>query len=142
MGGHISQVRSTELDTWQLGWFEVMKKLGNQRANEYWEAKLPKGYEGKPTAAEAEALSYKMKKFITDKYERKLWIPSTDNGKSSKKSKNKSKAVEDSSSSDTDSSSSSSSSEDEAERRRRERAARKKAAKSSSTSSKKGSTSK
>mmetsp|Transcript_7465 Transcript_7465/g.14768 ORF Transcript_7465/g.14768 Transcript_7465/m.14768 type:complete len:279 (+) Transcript_7465:424-1260(+) len=141
LGVHISKVRSTELDTWQQEWYEVMKKIGNKRANEYWEAKLPKDFSGRPSQAEAEALSYKLKKFITDKYEKKLWVPSSGKSSSSSKSKPKKKSAKDeSSSSSSDSSSDSSSSdssddEEEAERRRRA-AAKKKKKKSAATSKK------
>mmetsp|Transcript_614 Transcript_614/g.1045 ORF Transcript_614/g.1045 Transcript_614/m.1045 type:complete len:429 (+) Transcript_614:151-1437(+) len=132
LGVHISKVRSVELDTWQKEWVMEMKKIGNKKGNEYWEANMPKGYEGKPTQAEAESLSYKMKKFITDKYEKKMWIPSAKSSSSGKK-KSKSKKAADSSSDSSSSSSSSSSdsdssssSDEEIKRRRRKELAKKK----------------
>ncbi|GBG28086.1 Arf-GAP with GTPase, ANK repeat and PH domain-containing protein 2 [Hondaea fermentalgiana] len=141
LGVHISKVRSTELDTWQQEWYEVMKKIGNKKANKYWEAKLPKDFSGRPTQAEAEALTYKLKKFITDKYEKKLWVPSSSSaggssssssGTSGAKTKSKKKAAKDDDSSSSDSSDSSSSSSDssdedeKAEQRRRALAKKKK----------------
>lgn len=73
MGVHISKVRSVELDTWQPEWVKVMQKWGNRRANKYWEATMPANYPGRPSEAEAQALSQKLKKFIRDKYEKKTW---------------------------------------------------------------------
>lgn len=74
MGVHITKVRSVELDTWKPEWVAVMKKWGNRKANAYWEANCPSGYAGRPTEEEALALSFKLKKFIRDKYDRKLWV--------------------------------------------------------------------
>jgi len=105
LGVHISQVRSTELDTWQKEWYLVMKKIGNEKANDYWEASMPEDYSGKPNQAEAQALSYKLKKFITDKYEKKLWVKKA-GSKSTKKKKKQESSSSDSSSSSSDSSSS------------------------------------
>ena len=80
MGVHISKVRSVELDTWQPEWVKVMQKWGNRRANQYWEASMPPNYSGRPTEAEAQALSPKLKKFIRDKYEKKTWAAKTTAG--------------------------------------------------------------
>jgi hypothetical protein len=35
-----SQVRSTDLDTWQPKWVQFMSTVGNARANSYFEARL------------------------------------------------------------------------------------------------------
>jgi len=116
LGVHISKVRSTQLDTWQQPWLDVMKSKGNSKANAFWEARCPSDFSGRPTQSEAEALSRKLKRFITDKYEKKLWVASAKERASSVERK---EAVqESSSSSDT---SDSSSSEDEEERMRREK---------------------
>lgn len=42
LGVHISQVRSTTLDTWRPEWVQVMNKMGNAKSNSYYEAKLPR----------------------------------------------------------------------------------------------------
>ena len=80
MGVHISKVRSVELDTWQPEWVKVMQKWGNRRANKYWEARMPANYSGRPTEAEAQALSVKLKRFIRDKYEKKKWVAASTAG--------------------------------------------------------------
>lgn len=43
LGVHISQVRSTSLDSWKNEQVEFMKKMGNKRAAEIYEARLPSG---------------------------------------------------------------------------------------------------
>jgi len=73
LGTHITQVRSVDLDKWKPEWVEVMKAWGNAKANAVWEAKMPKGYEGKPNETEAQELTPKLQKFIRDKYEKKKW---------------------------------------------------------------------
>ena len=69
LGTHITQVRSVDLDKWKPEWVEVMKTWGNAKANVVWEAKMPKGYEGRPNETEAQELTPKLQKFIKDKYE-------------------------------------------------------------------------
>lgn len=44
LGVHISQVRSTNLDTWLPRQVEFVKNLGNTIANTYWEANLPDSF--------------------------------------------------------------------------------------------------
>merc|ERR1712113_914190 len=70
MGVHISQVRSTTLDTWLPEQVEFMKSMGNAKANSYYEAKLVE-INGpnwvRPDANDKQ----KLEKFIRDKYERK-----------------------------------------------------------------------
>jgi len=41
LGTHITQVRSVKLDTWKPEWIEVMKSMGNARANAYYEQNAP-----------------------------------------------------------------------------------------------------
>lgn len=43
LGVHISKVRSVFLDNWEKENVEVMKNLGNLRANEIYEKSLPPG---------------------------------------------------------------------------------------------------
>ncbi|KAJ5068093.1 adp-ribosylation factor gtpase-activating protein [Anaeramoeba ignava] len=69
MGVHISQVRSVTLDTWTREQYDTAKSIGNEKANEYWEAKLPSGFK-RPNSSDM----FSLEKFIRDKYERKLYI--------------------------------------------------------------------
>lgn len=41
MGTHISKVKSIDLDSWTAEQVENMIKWGNEKANKYWEARLP-----------------------------------------------------------------------------------------------------
>ncbi|KAF9144221.1 hypothetical protein BG015_000183 [Linnemannia schmuckeri] len=41
MGTHISKVKSVDLDSWTVEQVENMIKWGNEKANMYWEARLP-----------------------------------------------------------------------------------------------------
>ncbi|KAG0270135.1 hypothetical protein DFQ27_000436, partial [Actinomortierella ambigua] len=43
MGTHISRVKSVDLDSWTPEQVENMIKWGNEKANRYWEARLPEG---------------------------------------------------------------------------------------------------
>ena len=47
---HVSKVRSTSMDKWSEENVAFMEKIGNSRANAYWEANVPPG--AKPTASE------------------------------------------------------------------------------------------
>ena len=40
-GTHISKVRSVKLDKWDEESFQTLQKMGNTKANEYWEANIP-----------------------------------------------------------------------------------------------------
>jgi hypothetical protein len=62
---HITKVRSIELDKWQLSSVETMENIGNERANEYWEANLP------PCFSKPKENSHR---FVKDKYQLKLYI--------------------------------------------------------------------
>ena len=44
LGTHITLVRSCTLDSWTPEQARVMKRVGNKKGNEYWEAKLPPNY--------------------------------------------------------------------------------------------------
>ena len=66
MGTHISKVKSTTLDRWTKGLVEGMEKMGNKRANAYWEAGIAPGY-ARPESPHAR------EQFIRQKYERKAF---------------------------------------------------------------------
>ena len=68
LGTHITLVRSVTLDTWSTQQYKVMKKVGNKRANDYYEAKLI-GTNGRPSSTDRQS----MEKFIYDKYVLKLF---------------------------------------------------------------------
>ena len=67
LGTHLSKVRSTTLDTWLPEQVEFISKLGNVRANAFWEARLPRGFR-RPTEGDMSAL----KNFITEKYQNQV----------------------------------------------------------------------
>lgn len=69
LGTHLSKVRSTTLDTWLPEQVEFVSKLGNVRANRYWEATLPAGHR-RPTEGDMSGL----KVFITDKYQNQKFV--------------------------------------------------------------------
>jgi stromal membrane-associated protein len=94
MGTHVSQVRSVDLDTWKPEWVAVMKEWGNEKANSVWEAKMPEGYDGKPTETEAQDLTPKMQKFIKDKYERKKFYSAKGKERVAKKEESEEEEVE------------------------------------------------
>lgn len=68
LGTHISFVRSCTLDTWTLAQARLMAGVGNKKANEYWEAKLPEDYE-RPGSSNQSMMSV----FIKQKYVQKTW---------------------------------------------------------------------
>ena len=63
LGVHNSKVRSTTLDTWLPEQVAFVQRMGNRRANLYWEASLP-GTFMRPSEGDMAAL----RTFITDKY--------------------------------------------------------------------------
>lgn len=69
LGTHISKVRSIDLDVWTDAHLEQLVKVGNNKANEYWEARLPPNYVPDES---------KIVNFIRTKYELKRWIPDSD----------------------------------------------------------------
>ncbi|XP_065882178.1 probable ADP-ribosylation factor GTPase-activating protein AGD15 [Euphorbia lathyris] len=62
LGVHISQVRSTTLDTWLPDQVAFMQSMGNEKSNSYWEATLPSNVERNGTET-----------FIRAKYQEKRW---------------------------------------------------------------------
>lgn len=69
LGTHISQVRSVTLDTWTPTQIARFQKLGNSKAEAYFEACLPAEYR-RPHSSD----SMPMEAFIRDKYERRRYI--------------------------------------------------------------------
>ncbi|KAH0787782.1 ARF GAP-like zinc finger-containing protein [Histomonas meleagridis] len=69
LGTHISFVRSCTLDEWREEEVEVMERVGNARANAYWEALLPADYQ-RPASGDTNG----MIKFIRQKYEQEKWV--------------------------------------------------------------------
>lgn len=64
LGVHISKVRSATLDTWLSEQVAFIQKMGNEKANSYWEAELPPNYD-----------RVGIENFIRAKYEEKRWVP-------------------------------------------------------------------
>ncbi|XP_057763422.1 probable ADP-ribosylation factor GTPase-activating protein AGD15 isoform X1 [Arachis stenosperma] len=64
LGVHISQVRSTTLDTWLPEQVSFMQLMGNVNANKHWEAELPTNFDRN---------GYGIDKFIRAKYVDKKW---------------------------------------------------------------------
>ncbi|KAF9671213.1 hypothetical protein SADUNF_Sadunf12G0024100 [Salix dunnii] len=62
LGVHISQVRSTTLDTWLPEQVAFMQSVGNWRSNNYWEAELPRNFDRSG-----------IDRFIHAKYGEKRW---------------------------------------------------------------------
>ncbi|XP_051147000.1 ADP-ribosylation factor GTPase-activating protein AGD5-like isoform X2 [Andrographis paniculata] len=62
LGVHISKVRSTALDTWLPAQVAFIQSMGNKKANDYWEAELPRNYD-----------RVGIENFIHAKYEEKRW---------------------------------------------------------------------
>ncbi|XP_057975303.1 ADP-ribosylation factor GTPase-activating protein AGD5 [Malania oleifera] len=64
LGVHISKVRSATLDTWLPEQVAFIQSMGNEKANNYWEAELPPNYD-----------RVGIENFIRAKYEEKRWTP-------------------------------------------------------------------
>lgn len=45
LGSHISFIRSVQFDTWTIDQVNLMARVGNRVANEYWEANLPDDFQ-------------------------------------------------------------------------------------------------
>ncbi|KAK4491997.1 hypothetical protein RD792_002784, partial [Penstemon davidsonii] len=63
LGVHISKVRSATLDTWLPEQVSFIQSMGNEKANNYWEAELPPNYD-----------RVGIENFIRAKYDEKRWI--------------------------------------------------------------------
>lgn len=64
LGVHISQVRSTTLDSWKPEWIQMCTAVGNTRANLFWEAQ-PAARAAKPSASSSVA---DVVRWCADKY--------------------------------------------------------------------------
>jgi len=67
LGVHISKVKSISLDTWRPEQLEEFQKIGNRKAAQVWEARLPPSFI-RPTEDDRS-----MELFIRNKYERRLY---------------------------------------------------------------------
>ncbi|XP_052078115.1 arf-GAP with Rho-GAP domain, ANK repeat and PH domain-containing protein 1-like isoform X6 [Mytilus californianus] len=67
----ISRIKSLRMDTtiWTPSLIELMKAIGNENANKFWESRLQAVH-----GINTESSPMNRKQFIQDKYERKLWI--------------------------------------------------------------------
>lgn len=69
LGVHISKVKSSNMDKWTASEIRLMELIGNRRAKELYEARLPKGF--KPlSGTEAEST---IRNFIVKKYDEKVF---------------------------------------------------------------------
>jgi len=75
LGVHISKVKSTTLDKWTEAQVAYMERVGNAKANAYWEANVRAGV--KPGATSGRDAC---ERFIRDKYERQLFKDTTRDG--------------------------------------------------------------
>lgn len=69
LGVHISKVKSTTLDKWTEAQVEGMERMGNARANAFWQARMPAGDKPTPNASRDEC-----ERFIRKKYERRAYV--------------------------------------------------------------------
>ena len=75
LGTHISRVRSTTMDNWDAASVALMGSVGNQRANQFWENKLPPNQRINPTVDEGVRGDY-----IRAKYAQRAWYGTPDAG--------------------------------------------------------------
>merc|ERR1719272_529188 len=68
IGVHITKVRSTNLDTWQVNWIESMLKWGNTRSNAMWKAKMTNSDRPGP-----QGTTKQYDTFIRKKYDMAKW---------------------------------------------------------------------
>jgi hypothetical protein len=69
LGVHISKVKSSNMDKWTASEIRLMELIGNRRAKELYEARLPKGF--KPlSGTEPESV---IRNFIVKKYDEKVF---------------------------------------------------------------------
>lgn len=72
MGTDISHVKSCALDTWDHKSIEIMKLIGNEKSNSYWESSLNKSTFKRPNwNNDPNAI----RQFILNKYSQKMWAP-------------------------------------------------------------------
>lgn len=81
LGTHISKVKSVNLDEWKTEFVDVMKAIGNNRSNAYYEKNVPEGvkYIGGSHSAGGDKIdekeAKKLKVWIRAKYEEKKYAP-------------------------------------------------------------------
>jgi len=68
LGTHISFVRSVKLDQWTDDEAKMVEIIGNEKSNQYWEARLPSDYQ-RPASEDLASLE----KFIRQKYIMRKW---------------------------------------------------------------------
>ena len=74
LGVHISRVRSTQLDKWTEAQVDFMERMGNERANGFWEKNLPPNV--KPTKSDLRTVE----KYIRQKYEKRMYCDKETDG--------------------------------------------------------------
>jgi hypothetical protein len=67
LGVHVSKVKSTNMDKWTRAEIRVMEQIGNKRAKELYEARLPRGAK-LPNDTDSDGT---LKEYISKKYELK-----------------------------------------------------------------------
>lgn len=72
LGTHISKVRSLTLDKWSIYSLQLMKLIGNNKANTIWEGSLPLNYK-----INGEATRDQRESYINEKYVKKLYLAAT-----------------------------------------------------------------
>lgn len=72
LGVHISKVKSISLDTWNDEWIKRCMKIGNYISNQYYENKLPSGFQRPSWGNQQNSI---VEQWIRDKYEFKLYTP-------------------------------------------------------------------
>eukprot|EP00808_Paulinella_micropora_P010537 g15361.t1 len=76
LGTHISEVRSISMDKWQMEWVQTMDRIGNTKANAYYEAKMPAQASLPGPTAPDEIVT----EFIRRKWQQKAWFGQAKNG--------------------------------------------------------------
>ena len=67
---NVAQVRSFTLDTLQPRWIARLLRVGNTRANAYWECRpIPTGLKPNPQSSLED-----IRAFLTQKYERRMFV--------------------------------------------------------------------
>ena len=66
-----TKVRSVKLDNWTRDTLNIMDKIGNKIANEYFESSLEKSYR-KP---DYNSTQFELEKYIHDKYVKRIYSP-------------------------------------------------------------------
>jgi stromal membrane-associated protein len=70
LGPSITRVRSVKLDAWRQEWVNIMENVGNVKGNDFYEYSMPRGKKPDPSWQTND-----IRKFIGDKYVKKLYAP-------------------------------------------------------------------